>query len=237
MITVRCPACERETEVETGRRAGGPLRITCPSCQTPFTVSAVATSRADTDERPSLSEGTFEMPGDPDVEDPSQERRTPVREDPVDAGAEPGDARRPAVVRERTVVHDPRTEESAPRVPVVTGGRGRGRGDGRPRRRRMVVTNLPSITGYRIEPLGMVAHHFCRPSGGEGKEARRRVRAFGDRYRKALELLGAQARQLGADTVLGVQVTIVPTGPDGSSVWVLVQGTAARRHHLDPSRL
>ena len=95
-------------------------------------------------------------------------------------------------------------------------------------RLRVVVTNLPYLQGFRSEPVGMVTHHFCRSGGGEGREARKRVRAFGDRYRKALKNLARQAREVGADTVLGVEVILQPTGGD-DTVWVLLQGTAVRR--------
>ncbi len=93
---------------------------------------------------------------------------------------------------------------------------------------RVVVTNLSHLQGFRSEPVGMVTHHFCRQGGGDGREARKRVRAFGDRYRKALKNLARQAREVGADTVLGVEVILQPTGGD-DTVWVLIQGTAVRR--------
>jgi len=99
----------------------------------------------------------------------------------------------------------------------------------------VVVSNLPSLPASTFEPMGMVTHHFCRLGGGDKTQARRRVRAFGARYRRALEELARNALEMGADTVLGVEVTLQPTGPaDEPIVWILVQGTAGRRTPSDP---
>ncbi len=98
---------------------------------------------------------------------------------------------------------------------------------------RMVVSNLADLDGYRLEPLGLVTHTFCRRGGGEGIEAKKRIHAFGTRYRKALADLAEQAQALGGNTVLGVEIQMQPTGaPDDTVVWVVVQGTAARRTEL-----
>lgn len=94
----------------------------------------------------------------------------------------------------------------------------------------VVVTNLFELPGHHIEPIGMVTHHFCRPGGGKHKEARKRVRAFGIRYRRGLEEMAKQARQMGGDTVIGVEVILQPTGPaEAPIMWVLIQGTVGRR--------
>ena len=94
----------------------------------------------------------------------------------------------------------------------------------------VLVSNLDSIAGHDLEPLGMVTHHFCRRGGGDRVLARKRVRAFGARYRKGLDELGRQAQALGADTVIGVEAIMQTTGPaDDPIVWVLMQGTAAKR--------
>ena len=98
---------------------------------------------------------------------------------------------------------------------------------------RMVVTNLPDLDGFRLEPLGLVTHTFCRKGGGEGIEAKKRVHAFGNRYRKGLADLAEQAQALGGNTVLGVEIQLMPTGTaDSTIVWIVVQGTAARRTEL-----
>lgn len=98
---------------------------------------------------------------------------------------------------------------------------------------RMVISNLADLDGYRIEPLGMVTHAFCRKAGGEGIEAKKRIHAFGTRYRKALADLAEQAQALGGNTVLGIEIQMQPTGlPETPVVWVVVQGTAAVRKLL-----
>lgn len=94
----------------------------------------------------------------------------------------------------------------------------------------VLVSNLDSIPGHDLELLGMVTHHFCRRGGGDRVLARKRVRAFGLRYRRGLNELGRQAKALGADTVIGVEAVMESTGPaDNPIVWVLLQGTAAKR--------
>lgn len=97
---------------------------------------------------------------------------------------------------------------------------------------KILVSNLQEVPGHEVEVLGMVTHQFARKGGGEDAEARRRVRTFGGRYRRALEDLARQANDMGGDTVIGVEVLVQPTGEGDGMVWVLVQGTACRRSRI-----
>jgi len=97
----------------------------------------------------------------------------------------------------------------------------------------VLVSNLDRIPGHELELLGMVTHHFCRRGGGDRVRARKRMRAFGARYRRGLTELGRQASELGADAVVGVEANMLTTGPpDEPIIWVLLQGTAAKRRPM-----
>jgi len=201
-----------------------------------------------------LAEGELAMPGDPDEEESSRQsgdandvnrgRRAESISDSVvlDISADEesvgsNDSETPAPAgrsgespggrsRRRTPSDDPQEFSQTPLPPppphnfLVEGGD----------LSQILVSNLPSVPGHEVELLGIVTHHFCRRGGGDRVRARKRVRSFGTRYRRGLDELGRQAMALGADTVLGVEVTMQTTGPaDEPIIWVLMQGTAAKR--------
>ncbi len=166
--------------------------------------------------------------------EPADEPPSPGEAKPVDAGA-----MGMSVELEAPMAAGPKAEEntpppslspdSEPEVPAAPTKKRRRKSSRRKVTDEIVVTNLSSVPGYRVEPLGMVTHHFCRQGGGEQDEARKRVRAFGIRYRRGLEALAEQAKKLDANAVVGVEVTIQPTdGTNDPVIWILIQGTAAR---------
>ena len=173
-------------------------------------------------------------PAEPTPLPPVGDEPRPTEPQPADAGV-----MGMSVEMEAPMVAAPRTERAtpSPSLPAEPSSGPPESSTGESRRKSshskvtddIIVTNLSSLPGYRVEPLGMVTHHFCRQGGGERDEARKRVRAFGIRYRRGLEALAEQAKKLHANAVIGVQVTLQPT--DASSdpvIWILIQGTAVR---------
>ena len=155
-------------------------------------------------------------PETPDPEPEPSEALAPVLGDPGDLGGPDTPRSLPeASIPDRAEISRAPVEAPPTQVPP-----------------KILVSNLREVPGHDVEVLGMVTHQFARKGGGEDAEARRRVRTFGGRYRRALEDLARQANDMGGDTVIGVEVLFQPTGEGDGVVWVLVQGTACRRSRI-----
>ena len=189
-----------------------------------FEAEAEAEAVDVSDQHEPVPEPEPEPEPEPDP-DPDPDPEATVDDPPADAGA-----MGMSMEYESPITQAPRVAAEPPKAAAPPGPPPKA-DSGRSRSKVLedvVVTNLASVAGYQIEPIGMVTHHFCRQGGGGGDEARKRVRAFGIRYRRGLEALAEQAQKLGANAVLGVEIIVQPTdGTDDPVVWVLVQGTAA----------